>query len=218
MVARLGYRFELELARAGFYPEGGGEVTIQVHPAAAPAPVRCTSRGTLLDATVLSVVGGVPAARAVQLGERAVRRLRERGVLAEAENLPVLAPRSHGAAVLVLARFENALASFYEPSEGKAPLQAADRAAASFHGFMERGGAVDKHLGDQLLLPLAIAAAGLQGGTPTPGHYSTEEVTPHLLTHVDIVQRFLDVRVSVRGELGEEGEVVVAPAVKVEAG
>lgn len=215
MVARLGWRFELELERAGFYPEGGGEVTAHVLPADPPRAFTCTSRGTLQEARVISVIGGLPLVRAASLADRAVQRLREKGVAAEADNLPVPSPRSKGLALHIQARFENSYAAFYELAEGDQQQQAADRAVDGFSSYMASGGAVDSHLGDQLLLPLAIAAAGLQGPA-TAGHYTTAEVTQHLLTHVDIIQRFLDVRVSVRGEKGEPGEVVVAPALKVE--
>ncbi|MBS2027029.1 MAG: RNA 3'-phosphate cyclase [Deltaproteobacteria bacterium] len=215
-MARLGFTFELELEAAGFYPEGGGEVTAVVKPAQPSKAFTCMGRGTLLEARVLSVVGGRPQVSAGELGARAARKLRAAGVLAEVETLPVRAIRSKGAAIYVVGKFEHGTSTFYELAEGKDPLAAADRVAKNFGGFMERGGAVDRHLGDQLLLPLAIAAAGLQGGTPTSGHYTTEAVTQHLLTHADVVQRFLDVRVAIRGELGEVGEVVVAPKLKLD--
>lgn len=215
MMARLGWHFELELERAGFYPEGGGEVSAHVLPADDARPFTCTSRGTLLEARVLSVIGGLPLMRAASLAERAVQKLREKGVSADADNLPVPAPRSKGLALHLLARFENAEAGFYELAEGDEPNAAADRATDEFSKYMASGGAVDLHLGDQLLLPLALAAAGLRGPA-VPGHYTTAEVTQHLLTHADVIQKFLDVRVAVRGQLGEPGEVVVAPAVKVE--
>jgi len=216
LMARLGFNFELELEAAGFYPEGGGEVTATVRPAEPSKAFVCKARGTLLEARVLALVGGRPPVSASELGARAAKKLRERGVLAEVETLPVRATRSKGAAIYVIARFEQGTATFYELAEGKDPLAAADRASESFGNFMERGGAVDQHLGDQLLLPLAIAAAGLQGGTPTSGHYTTEAVTQHLLTHAEVVQRFLDVRVAIRGELGDVGEVVVAPKLKLD--
>jgi RNA 3'-terminal phosphate cyclase (ATP) len=76
---------------------------------------------------------------------------------------------------------------------------------------MASGGAVDEHLADQLVLPLALAAAGLQGGAPTHGRFTTSQVTQHLLTHAEVIQKFLPVRVAVRGDLGQEGEIIVAP-------
>lgn len=215
MLRRLGFHFELELERAGFFPEGGGEVTARITPAEPSKSFTCLARGTLLEAQVLSVISGVPMARAGALSDRAQQRLRERGVLAEADNLPLPSPRSKGAAVMVHARFEHAHAGFSELSEEPEPLAAADRAASAFARYMEQGGAIDAHLGDQLLLPLAIAAAGLQGGTPTSGRYTTV-LTSHLLTQVEVLRAFLDVRIAVRGARDEEGEVVVAPAVKLQ--
>jgi RNA 3'-terminal phosphate cyclase (ATP) len=73
---------------------------------------------------------------------------------------------------------------------------------------------VDRHLGDQLLVPAALVAAGLV--PPPPGivpatRYTVSAVTKHLLTNVDVVKRFLPVEISVVGREEDEGEVRVQP-------
>jgi RNA 3'-terminal phosphate cyclase (ATP) len=214
-VARLGFRFGLELQAAGFYPEGGGEFTARVEPAHPMPPVDLRHRGTLRDVEVVSMVGGLAYDVADRQAERALRRLREGGIAAEAERLPLPARASKGAHVLVVASFERTRAGFgtvaaREPTSDSLAEDAADALRAHLRG----GAALDGHLGDQLLVPAALVAAGKV--PPPPGvvpttRYTVGTVTQHLLTAADVVRRFLDVEIAVVGREGEEGEVRVQP-------
>ena len=58
-VARLGFRFELALQAAGFYPEGGGEFSARVEPGHPMPPLDLRHRGTLQDVEVVSMVCGL---------------------------------------------------------------------------------------------------------------------------------------------------------------
>src|ERR687887_369902 len=82
-VARLGFRFELALQAAGFYPEGGGEITAAVEPAHPMPPLDLRHRGMLEEVEVVAMVGGLPFAVAERLPGRAPqggRRPRARAV------------------------------------------------------------------------------------------------------------------------------------------
>jgi RNA 3'-terminal phosphate cyclase (ATP) len=209
---RLGFDFGLDLQRAGFYPEGGGEVTCAVRPAGDARSLQLPARGTLVEVRVTALLGGGSVEAAEALRHRATSRLRERGIVAEAEIVPLPVQRSRGTAILVDARFEHSQACYGALLErGDTPAQAADAAVDPFLAFMASGGAVDEYLADQLVLPLALGAAGLRSGPPAHGHFRTSHVTQHLLTHAEVIQRFLPVRVAVRGELGQEADVIVAP-------
>src|SRR3990172_5688152 len=96
-VARLGFRFELALQAAGFYPEGGGEMTAAIQPAHAMPPLDLRHRGTLTTVEVVAMVAGLPFAVAERLAERALRRLRDAGIAADATRVPVPARLSAGA-------------------------------------------------------------------------------------------------------------------------
>jgi RNA 3'-terminal phosphate cyclase (ATP) len=74
--------------------------------------------------------------------------------------------------------------------------------------------AIDRHLGDQLLVPAALRAGGFV--PPPPGvvpstRYTVGAVTKHLTTNAEVVRRFLDVDISVHGHEEEEGDVLVQP-------
>jgi RNA 3'-terminal phosphate cyclase (ATP) len=215
-VARLGFRVSVELQAAGFYPEGGGEFTARIEPASPLPPLDLRHRGTLLEVEVVSMVGGLGYEVAERQAARALRRLRDHGIAAEAERLPVPSRASKGGHVLIVSTFERTRAGHGAvTARERSPEDTADLAVEAFRAYLSGGAAVDRHLGDQLLVPAALVASGrLPGpaGVVPSVRYTVSEVTPHLLTNADVVRRFLDVHISVEGQLGEEGEVrVLAP-------
>jgi RNA 3'-terminal phosphate cyclase (ATP) len=214
-VARLGFAFRLELQAAGFYPEGGGEFSGAIDPAHPMPPLDLRHRGTLQDVEVVSMVGGLGFEVADRQASRALAGLREAGVHAQAERVPVPAHLSRGGHVLIVSNFERTRAGHGAVGgRERTPEQTAEDAVRGFRDHLARGAAVDRHLGDQLLLPAAILAAGLV--PPPPGvvpatRYTVAAVTKHLTTNAEVIRRFLDVDVSIVGREDEEGEVRVQP-------
>jgi len=214
-VARLGFQFDLSLRRAGFYPEGGGEFSATVQPARPMPPLDLQHRGTLLDAEVLSLVAGLDFSVAERQAERAERRLREAGVLGAVRSIPLPTGSSRGSHVLVVASFERTRSGHGATGEqGREPERTADAAVGAFARFLDGRAAVDPRLGDQLLLPAALVAAGRIArppGVASSTVYTVSEVTRHLTTNAQVVRAFLPVEVAVTGDEGGEGTVAVGP-------
>ena len=214
-VARLGFRFDLALQAAGFYPEGGGEFTASVEAAHPMPPLDLRHRGTLREVDVVSMVCGLPFEVAERQAARALRGLRDLGISAEAERVPMPSRASRGGHVLIVSTFERARAGHGAVSgRERSPEQVADDALEGFRQYVSGGAAIDAHLGDQLLVPAALVAAGLV--PPPPGvvpatRYTVAAVTKHLTTNAEVIRRFLDVAIVVHGREGEEGDVVVQP-------
>lgn len=59
--------------------------------------------------------------------------------------------------------------------------------------------ALDKHLADQLVIPMALANG--------ESKFTTCEITQHLLTNIAVVRRFLNVGFRVSSKLGAAGMV-----------
>ena len=212
VLRELGHDLEVELDVAGYGAEAGGEVTVSVRRARAPSAIDRRARGTLIDARVLSTVSNVPFEVASRQSERALQRLREAGIHAEADNLPVRAPRSQGACCLVYGAFERGRAGFASLGGAGDAERCADEAAEAFVGFMRTRGAVDEWLADQLLVPLALAAAGLQGPKRPVSRLAAPRATEHLVATASVIPRFLDVEVAVlAAPEGPEAEIRVAP-------
>jgi RNA 3'-terminal phosphate cyclase (ATP) len=214
-VARLGFKLALELQGAGFYPEGGGEFTARIELAHPMPPLDLRHRGTLLDVEVVSVVGGLGYEIADRQASRALRALRGAGIAAQAQRVPVPARLSKGGHVLVVSTFERTRSGHGAVSaRERTPEQVADDAVNAFRAHLAGGGAVDRHLGDQLLLPAALSAAGLVPSPPgvVPAtRYTVAAITRHLTTNAAVIRRFLDVEISILGREEEEGEVRVQP-------
>ena len=206
-VQAYGLSAELRLEQAGFYPQGGGEIGAKVAPPAQPPTlVELPARGTLADVGVTSFVAGLPLSIAERQAAAAVAALQRRGIYSHSENRPLKSTLSRGTAVFISAQFENTLAGFSALGERGRPAESVGEDAAGQRGrFMEGAGALDVHLADQILVPAALLAAGLLGET-SPGRtlFTTPEVTPHLTTNADVLQRFLpEIRIAVDAEKGQ---------------
>jgi RNA 3'-terminal phosphate cyclase (ATP) len=216
-VARLGFKVSLSLGQAGFSGagEGAGEVFARVEAAHAMPPLDLRHRGLLQEVRVLALTGGAGPEAGHGLASRAEQALRRLGVAAETEAMALPSRGPPGALLLVLAAFERirtAHAAVAGPAGGP---DAAAVAVAAFGEQLLSGGALDPHLGEQLLLPAALVAAGLvppPAGVVPVTRWSVGRVTRHLLDGAALLPRFLDVGAAVFGREGEPGEVRVAPA------
>ena len=206
LLARIGIGFSLELAMAGFYPQGGGELRAQIPGGARPARLELLERGALRRLRGLSAVANLPLEIAERQRARALRRLGSGTpnveVHIEVEALPA---RSRGTLLLLLAEFEHSQACFFAlGARGKRAERVADEAVDDLLAFLAGSGAVDRWMADQLLLPLALAGPG--------SALRTAAVSSHLLTNAAVIEHFLPLRISVQGTAGAAGVVRIVRA------
>ena len=216
--ARFGLKIGLELTQAGFGTDEG-EIVASLDPAPALTPFRAVHRGILRQVTVVAAVGGGRYDAAQEAAQQVVRAMRRRGVIAEAERVPLPLPSSSTArsrwAITATAEFENSVVTV--SALGQAPAlvgpEQGDQVAERLSRFLERRGALDAVMAERLLLPAVLCAGGLgaRAGTPPTCHYTTSEVTGSLLQLATTVRQALPVRAVVDGAEGEEGVVAVAP-------
>jgi RNA 3'-terminal phosphate cyclase (ATP) len=194
---RIGFQIRLALDAAGFYPRGGGRVRAAVDPAGKLAPLRLTHRGALKRIRGISGVAGLDIEVAERQRRQALRRLTPLSKQIEIEMVQLPSP-SRGTFVLLLAEFEDSQGCFCGlGARGKPAERVADEAADGLLDFVGTDGAVDPHLADQLVLPLALA--------PGPSELRTSRVTQHLLTNAAIVKMFLPVAIEIEGQIGQPG-------------
>jgi RNA 3'-terminal phosphate cyclase (ATP) len=178
-------------------------------------PLDLRQRGTLQEVEVVSMVGGLGFEIADRQASRALRGLRDAGIYAQAERVPVPSRLSKGGHVLIVSTFERTRAGHGAVSaRERSPEQIADQAVRDFREHLARGAAVDRYLGDQLLLPAALLAARIvppPAGVVPATRFTVAAVTKHLTTNAEVIRRFLDVELSVLGKEEEEGEVRVQP-------
>jgi RNA 3'-terminal phosphate cyclase (ATP) len=104
---------------------------------------------------------------------------------------------------MLVAEYKGTLAGFNGLGELRKPAEkVVDEAVEAYEAFERSGAAVDCHLADQILLPLALAAGR--------SRYTTDAVTQHLLTHADVLRQFLPAcTIETRGKKGQPGTVEV---------
>lgn len=196
----MGFRVSLRLGRWGFYPRGGGVVEGTIEPSDLK-PLTLTRRGPLMEVVGLSAVAGLPIGIAERQRQRALARLSSLRVPCRIESISVEA-WSPGTALFLLVRCEGGRAGFSSLGEkGKPAERVSDEACDQVLAYLEREGAADPFLADQLLLPMALA--------PGSSSMTTTRVTEHLLTNQWVVEQFLPGRVGVEGDVGQPGRVTI---------
>ncbi len=199
----MGFRCDLRLERAGFYPRGGGRVVFEEDGIERIEPLRLTERGQLVRLWGFSAVANLPLSIAERQRNQALRRLEREGYCAKVE-IGELRAVSPGTVVVLVAEFENTRAAYVGlGARGKPAERVADEAVDGLLGFLASDATVDEYQADQLLLPLAVAEE--------PSYYRTPRVTNHLLTNAEVVRRFLPAKIEVSGEPGSGGDVVIRP-------
>lgn len=202
-LARAGITLGLQMTRAGFYPPGGGCIEAQIRPASSIRALRLERRGALHRITGISASAKLPAHVAERQRAQALRRLAERGLSADIRIEP-LAARSPGSMLLLLAEFAHTRAAHFALGErGKPAERVADEAADAFLTFLDTEAAIDEHLADQLLLPLAFAHGD--------SVLHSARITEHLRTNAAVIRAFLPVAFAIAGETGAPGIVSVQP-------
>lgn len=200
LLARLGPGLSLQLERPGFYPRGGGKLVAEVSPARRLEPFELLERGEVVRTKATALLCHLP--RHIAERELAVvrRRLRwDEGDLEVREDPRALGP---GNALLleVEARHARELVSAIG-ERGVRAEEVARRATDELERWLRADVPVGEHLADQLLLLLAVAGGGAFRTLPLSGHARTQ---------IDVVSRFLPVKVDVAQLAPEVVEVRVS--------
>lgn len=180
LLSRLGASIAVHLEQPGFYPAGGGQITMQIAPWRDAVPLHLRERGEIreVEATAL-LAGGIPFTVAE----------RELGAIASALDWPPdrCRPRmvraSRGPGNVLLARIESEHATELVSAVGERGRPAEAVAAdviAQARAYLDHGAPVGEHLADQLMLPLALGAGGSFVAGPLSLHARTQVETMRL--------------------------------------
>lgn len=198
---QMGFEARLSLELAGFYPQGGGQLVVDIYPVKKIAPLTILSRGKLEQIRGISGVANLPLKIAERQRNRVLHRIGSKYPLNDLRIVD-LPSRFKGTILLLLAEFEYSRACYFGLGAiGKPAENVADDAINAMSGFMGTNGVIDEYLADQLLVPLTFAS-----GSST---YRVSKITKHLLTNADVIRHFSPVTISIEGEPGEPGTVNV---------
>jgi RNA 3'-terminal phosphate cyclase (ATP) len=204
-LSRMGFRARVDIEQWGWYPIGEGLITALItgtgHPASGISGLDLTERGELRRLSGISALSNLPGHIAERQKRQAEKVLRRGGFDPQIEILDAPS-RGRGSVVFLLAEFENVRAGFTSLGrKGKPAEKVADEACTEFLRYYESGAALDQHLADQVILPLALAAGG--------SSFTTHRITRHLLTNIWAVEQFLNTRFVVEGTEGRRGKVTL---------
>jgi RNA 3'-terminal phosphate cyclase (ATP) len=190
LLERLGFRAQITLQRHGFFPRGGGAVRALIEPIPRGCALELIERGAVRARSATVLLFALPE----HIARREIATLCERLRLPE-DACHVRNVAAHGAGNVVQVSIDctNVTAVFAGFGARGVPAErVAGNVAADVERYLEAAVAVDAHLADQLLLPLALAAGG---------RFSTVRPSPHTETNADVIRRFLpiDYQQSARG-------------------
>lgn len=183
LLRRVGVEATPTLHRRGFFPQGGGEVTVEVE---TPA----------LHHVDLREPGPLRALHAVVPSHGLPRHVMERAGISIQETFAPLRPvevetdfhRGPGTGMAVALRAECAATVLGADAVGRKGVRVEDvvaQAATGLQAELRAGVGLDVHQTDQLLVFLAIAGGGA---------FTARQVTPHARAVLDLLPRFLPVR------------------------
>lgn len=186
---KMDLELELSIGRWGFYPRGGGEISVLITPLSNLNPLRIAEKGKLLELRGISAVANLPLSIAHRQKKRTVERLNEFKVDIEIEEAASVGP---GTFIFLLAKYENCLCGFSAlGARGKPAERVADEVADAFLYHHNSNGAVEKHLADQLLLYASLAKG--------ESSFTTSKISQHLFTNKWVVEKFLPAKIEIDG-------------------
>jgi RNA 3'-terminal phosphate cyclase (ATP) len=197
-LASLGFHAQIVEMRRGFYPEGGGSVEVRFQAPEEVIPMLLSERGRLLGVEGVCFTQNLPEHVCQRIGQAVRKELLGLTVSLTPERS---SGPSTGAGVFLMARYENSVLGVDSLGERGVPAeQVGSLAAKALKLEMDGLGTLDVHAADQLIIYLALAEK--------PSSFYVREVTSHLRTQMDLVRRFLGVRVeSVKTEAAVEVKI-----------
>lgn len=193
LLAGLGIEAAANLSAWGWYPAGGGAITLEIAGGWALSkqclPDQGTGfdlgagRGSLKQISGAAVAADLPAHIAQRMCNRALNLLQQADFAATIEPQRVRS-QSPGAGIFLLAEYEAGRAGFSALGrKGKPSEVVAEEAVEALLAFHCTGAVVDHYLADQLVLPLALAGYSSK--------VRVERLSRHTLTNIWVVEQFL---------------------------
>jgi len=182
LLRRMGAGVEARLERAGFYPAGGGRMTVEIAEGAPLRPLELPARGATRRRRARALVARLSR----QIGDRELAVVRSRlGWDDEDLEVVVLGEGMAGPGNVLLLEIESEHVTEVFTGFGEVGVRAeavAEQAVQEARHYLVADVPVGPRLADQLLLPLALAG----GGT-----FRTVPLSRHASTNIDVIQEFL---------------------------
>ena len=191
---QMGVNTHVDITSLGFYPAGGGHWRLTIHPTDKLIPIDVLTAGSEFEkepqrCSFKALMSNLPdfiGQKEVAMGRKV---LGWETALGEVEQHHTIGPGNSFQAKIK----GNGITSLFEQTGevGVSSERVAKRCTGRVKKFLKAGAAVEEHLADQLLIPMALA-----GG----GEFTTTEPSLHTKTNIDVIQNFLDINIQVYPE------------------
>lgn len=194
MLGRMGPSIAIRLERYGFYPAGGGCISVEIDPVKRLAELHLPLELDCSEVIATAIVANLPRHIAVRELAVAAERLEiAKDGLETVETKNSVGP---GNVLMVQCRAPEAVHIF--TGFGKVGVSAetvAGEAISQAQKFLSSKVSVDEHLADQLLLPMALG-----GG----GSFSTSALSPHSRSNMAVIREFMGTNFEVHESSNEK--------------
>lgn len=184
----MGARLRIVSVRHGYYPRGGGELTLDITPARNLRPLRAESRGAVRWIRGRAHVANLPRHIPERMAKAAHALLADLGqVQIDVEVLGDAAAVGMGSALVLAAQTEHGrLGAAVVAQRGVSSEELGVQAGRALRADLQSGAGVDLHAADQLLVYAALAAG--------ESRFTVREVSLHAETAMWLIGQFLPVR------------------------
>jgi RNA 3'-terminal phosphate cyclase (ATP) len=178
----MGVSATVTMTRSGWFPIGQGRIEAHIAGGATVRPFRAERRASACRIKGRALTARLPAHIALRMAERAREILGGAGLVTDI--VPADLPAAcAGAGLFLLADYGSVRAGFSALGKrGKPAEQVAEEAAQALLDHHRSGAACDLHLGDQILVPAALA--------PGESAFTVARATRHLTTNAWVVEQF----------------------------
>ena len=199
-LGKMGADLDVRLERHGFYPRGGGEVTINSRSVNALNTFRPNSPG-VDEIKGISICGNLPrhvAERQAMTAEKILARQNLSSDIA----VETVQSSSPGSVIVLWAKGVGIfLGSDSLGDRGKPAEKVGSEAANSLINQIQTGANVDRNTGDHLILPCSLADG--------VSMFRVSELTMHTLSAIEMAKTFTDCTVKVDGKIGKSARIEI---------
>ena len=188
LMEKMGIRAKLDILERGFYPVGGGRIIAELEPMRNISPLMINDLGELKGIEGVCYIQNLPD----WIHEQMIDSCKE--IIGGRCDIDIVVQRtaghSKGAGMSLVAEYENGrLGSNVLTSKGHPAKRAGEDVAKDLMNEMDAGSTMDVHTADQLLAYMAMADG--------KSEFTVSKISKHLLSQMDTLESFLDVRFGV---------------------
>lgn len=187
ILKQMGIGYQIDKSRLGFYPAGGGKWQIRIEPVSELMGINLLEAGDeIAEKPANCRLKALVSQLSTSIGQREVKTARDILGWNESEgNVTEVETPGPGNSFQLQIAADSHTSLFEVVGElGTSAERVAKRCAGRVKKFVESQAAVEEHLADQLLVPLALAKKG---------SFTTTKPSLHTRTNIDVIKLFLDV-------------------------